>query len=343
MNLELLRRLTQTPGVCGREERVRELLEMEVRPIFDQVRLDAMGSLIAVRKGPRAAQRLLLACHIDEIGFYVSHIDDRGFLRLQNVGGFDMRNLFSRRVLVQASEGGDLTGLLQAGGRPIHIARDEEKKKVPELGEFFVDLCLPAEEVKKRVRVGDPVTLAAELAEVGECVVGKSLDNRVAGFVAVEALRKVRRPRFEVALALTVQEEVGCRGAGPAAFAVEPDIAIAIDTTLCVDTPGLPQEERVSVQGQGVALTVLDSGSISDRRLIDEFAAIARRRKIPFQLSILPRGTTDAATMQRSRSGHRSMTYSIPTRYIHTTTETIHKTDLAAAIDLLAAFLETQP
>jgi len=138
-----------------------------------------------------------------------------------------------------------------------------------------------------------------------------------------------------------VQEEVGCRGAGPAAYATQPDIAIAIDTTLCCDTPGVPEDERVTKQGDGCALTVMDSMTISDRALIDEFEAVAKKREIPFQLSILPRGGTDAGPMQRSRGGFKTMTLSVPTRNIHTVTECIHRRDLQSAIDLLAAWLET--
>jgi len=138
-----------------------------------------------------------------------------------------------------------------------------------------------------------------------------------------------------------VQEEVGCRGAGVAAYAAEPDIALAIDVTLAVDTPGVPEEERCTKQGDGTALTIMDSMTISDRSLIDEFEAIAKKREIPCQLSILTRGGTDAGPMQRSRGGFRAMTLSVPTRYIHTVTECIHKRDLQASIDLLAAWLET--
>jgi len=345
MNLPLLKILSETPGVPGREERVRAVLTREAEGLFDDVRTDPMGNLIATKKAREAsAKRVLIACHIDEIGFYVKHIDEKGFVRLHNVGGFDTRNLLARRVLVQSSSGGDMIGLLNPGGRPIHIAKEEDKKKIPEVGEFLVDLCLPPDEVKGKVRIGDPVTLVQEFSEVGNCVSGKCMDNRVAAFVAIEAVRKLkdagREPKYEIIMAATVQEEVGCRGAGPACYAVEPDIAIAIDTTLCVDTPGVPEEERVTKQGDGVALTIADSLTISDRGMIDEFEAVARRREIPYQLSILPRGGTDAGPMQRSRGGYRAMTLSVPTRYIHTVTECIHKRDLQAAIDLLAAWME---
>jgi endoglucanase len=342
MNLPLLKTLSETSGVPGREERVRKILERECAGLFDEVKTDPMGNLIATKKAKAAdARRVLVACHIDEIGFYVKHVDEKGFVRIHNTGGFDTRNLFARRVLVQSSGGEDLPGLMNPSGRPIHIAKDEDKKKVPEITEFMVDLCLPADQVKKKVRIGDPVSLVQSFDEIGYCVSGKCLDNRVAAFVAIEAVRKAADLKYEVILAATVQEEVGCRGAGPAAYACQPDIAIAIDTTLCVDIPGVPEEERVTKQGDGCALTILDSMTISDRGLIDEFEAVARKREIPFQLSILPRGGTDAGPMQRSRGGLRTMTFSVPTRYIHTVTECIHKRDLQSAIDLLAAWLET--
>jgi putative aminopeptidase FrvX len=341
MNLPLLKSLSEAPGVPGREERVRKILERECAGLFDEVKTDPMGNLIATKKTKAPnAKRVLLACHIDEIGFYVRHIDDKGFVRIQNVGGFDTRNLFARRVLVQASSGEDLVGLMNPGGRPIHIAKDEDKKKIPEMTDFTVDLCMPAEQVKKKVRIGDPVTLIQEFSEIGDCVSGKCLDNRVAAFVAIEAVKKAANLKYEVILAATVQEEVGCRGAGPAAYATQPDIAIAIDTTLCVDIPGVPEDERVTKQGDGCALTVLDSMTISDRGLIDEFEAVAKKREIPHQFSILPKGGTDAGPMQRSRGGFRAMTLSVPTRYIHTVTECTHKRDLQSAIDLLAAWLE---
>lgn len=342
MNIALLKQLSETPGVPGREERIRELITRQLKPLADTIETDAMGNLICtITSGKKNAKRVLLACHMDEIGFYVKHVDDRGFLRLNNAGGFDTRNLFARRVRVQASTGGDLIGLLTPGGRPIHIAKDEDKKKIPEIGDFYVDLCIPADQVKAKVRIGDPVTLVQTLDEVGDCVTGKALDNRVAGFVAIEALKKAKKLAYDVIFVATVQEEVGCRGAGPAAYGQKPDIAIGVDTTLCCDTPGVPDDERVSKQGDGVALTLMDSGVISDRTLIDEFEAVAKKHKIPYQLSILPRGGTDTAPMQRAGPGYRAMTYSIPTRYIHSVTETIHKTDLQAAIDLLAGWLAT--
>jgi endoglucanase len=344
LNIDLLKRLTETPGIPGREERVRDLIEKECKPLFDTITTDAMGSLIAVRKTKRKnAKRVLLACHIDQIGFYVKYVDEKGWIRLNAAGGFDTRNLFARRVRIQTSTGGDMVGILSPGGRPIHIAKEEDRKKIPEISDFFIDMGLPAEEVKKHVRIGDPVTIIQEMVEIGETVSGQAMDNRIAGFVAIEAVRKLAKSKkeaaYEIIFAATVQEEVGLRGAGPAAYSQKPDLAIGIDTTLCCDTPGVPDDERVTKQGDGVALTIMDSSVISDRGMIDSFEAVAKKNRIPFQFSILPRGGTDTGAMQRTGPGIRAMTYSVPTRYIHSVCETVHKRDLQAAIDLLAAWL----
>ncbi len=342
ITMEFLKKLSETPGVPGREERVRDLILLETKGLFDETRIDGMGNLIC-RKRPAGravkgkAVSVLIGCHIDEIGFYVRHIDDEGRLRLQNAGGFDTRNLFARRVLVQGKK--DLLGVMNPSGRPIHIATDEEKNKVYKIHEFFVDLFLPKKEVEKLVRIGDPVTLVQSLEQIGDVYTGKCLDNRVASWVAINAIRKVKRSPYDIYYAATVQEEVGCRGAGPTAFGVDPDIGIAIDTTLCCDTPGIDKTESITSLGKGVAIKVMDSGSISHRGLLDEFVELARKKKIPHQLEILPLGSTDASSIQRAGVGRKTITLSIPTRYIHTVTESVHKKDLEASVNLLAAWL----
>ena len=341
MNIDLLRALSDAPGISGREERVRDIVLEHSKGLFDDVRVDPMGSVLAHKKAagtPKA--KVVLACHIDEIGFYVKFIDDKGFLKLANVGGFDTRNLFARRVLVQSSKGGDLLGLMNPGGRPIHISKEEDRKKIPEVGEFLVDLFLPVDQVKAKVRIGDPVTLVQQFAEINDVVTGKAMDDRVSSFVAIEAMRKVTDLKYDLTIAHTVQEEVGLRGAFTAGYAADADIGLAIDVTLAVDVPGVPEDEAVSKLGGGVALTVMDSASIASRSLLDEFEAVAVEKNIPYQLSILTRGGTDAAALQRSRGGTRAFTLSVPTRNIHTVTEACHKADLQAAIDLLAAWLQ---
>ena len=383
---DLLRRLTETPGVPGREERVRDLLLKETKGLWDETRVDAMGNLICLKRaakqpkktrgGRRSAKdksadgplKVMIACHMDEIGFYVRYIDDDGRLRLQNAGGFDMRNLFARKVLVQGRK--DLIGVMNPGGKPIHIASEEEKKKIPTMGEFFVDLFMSKKEVEKRVQIGDPVTMIQQTEMIGDAVVGKAMDNRVALWVGINAIRQacglatgsrssnraatVRERsagrsssrsggglKYDTYFVACVQEEVGLRGATTAAYSVDPDVGIAVDTTLCCDTPGVTKDDAVTEFGKGVAIKVMDSASISHRGLFEEFLGIAKARKIPHQLEVLPRGGTDAGALQRARGGSRTITLSIPTRYIHTITEAIHKSDAQAAADLLAAWLCT--
>ncbi len=352
MNISLLRSLCETPGIPGREERVRDLVKKNIKGLFDTVTTDPMGSLICTRKPiatsrKRKTTRVMVAAHMDEIGFYVRHVDDKGFIWVNPAGGFDARNLFSRRVLVCA-KGGDFEGVMNPGGKPIHIASAEDKKKVPETSEFFIDLGMDAKAVKRKVEVGDFVVMNEPFIEQLRKVVSKALDNRIACFVAIEAVTKLAKSRAktakqscEVVVVFTVQEEVGLRGATAAANAVGADIGIGLDTTLACDTPGVPDTERVSKHGDGVGVMVQDSSMIADHQLVDDLCKVAKRHKIPHQRCILPRGGQDGAAIQRSGHGARTAAIVCGTRYIHTVTESIDKGDLQATIDLLAAWLGT--
>ncbi len=368
-----LKSLTETPGVPGREERVRELILEQTAELWDETEVDAMGNLICLKRATRkptgkrggkggAPLRVMLACHMDEIGFYVRYIDDNGFVRIQNVGGFDTRNLFARRVVVHGKE--DLLGVLNPSGKPVHIATEEEKKKVPQINEFCIDLFRPKADVIKNVEIGDPVTLAQHTEVIGNAVCGKAMDNRIALWVGINAIRKAfgldylmpdgAAPRrkstkkkartgggspYDIYFVACVQEEVGLRGAMTAAYGIDPDIGIAIDTTLCCDTPGVSRDDAITEFGKGVAIKVMDGASISHRGLFDEFVALAKKKRIAHQREILPRGGTDAGSVQRARAGRKTITLSVPTRYIHTVTEAIHKQDAQGAVELLAAWL----
>ncbi|MCB9849050.1 MAG: M20/M25/M40 family metallo-hydrolase [Phycisphaeraceae bacterium] len=364
MNIDLLKRLCETPGIPGREERVRELIESEIEGLFDDIAIDGMGSLICTRD-PRAPRRgaskkkttsrrsssstdadptrIALLCHMDEIGFYVSHIDDKGFIRVNPAGGFDTRNLFSRRMLVCTKNHGDIHAVMNPGGRPIHIATEEDKKKVPEVKEFMIDTGLPAAQVKKMVRIGDMVVTNEPFLEMGDKLVSKCLDNRIACWLGIEAVRAIEQSgvghKAQINVVFTTQEEVGLRGALTSSFAIMPDIAIGVDTTLSCDTPGVPSEETVTIQGQGVALGVMDGYMIADHTLTDELEAVGDKKGIPTQRSILPRGGQDGGAAQRTGVGCRAAALLVGLRYIHTVTEMAHKRDLKAGLDLLTAWL----
>ena len=358
VNVDLLKRLCETPGVAGREERVKALIENEVAGLFDSVETDPLGNLICRRgprvKGKKAASaeprakaegrptRVMLLCHMDEIGFYVSAIDKNGFLWLNAAGGFDTRNLFSRRVLV-CTEGGDLLAVMNPGGRPIHISSPKDRERVPEVKEFFVDTGLTADEVKRKVKVGDYVVMHEPAIHIGTKVVSKALDNRVACWLGIEAIRKLAADGgshgCEIVVAFTTQEEVGLRGAKTSSHAVLPDIGLGIDVTLACDTPGVPDEESVTKHGLGYGLHIKDSSFISDYRLAGELEELSKKHKIAYQRTILAAGGQDGAAAQQAAAGARAVGVTVGTRYIHTVTEMIDTRDLAAARDVLATYL----
>ncbi len=345
MDIPLLQRLCETPGIPGREERVRALVQRETKGLFDSVSVDPMGSLLCTIKArKRSGGPILVAAHMDEIGFYVRHIDDQGFLWLNPAGGFDARNLFSRRVLV-VTEKGDLKGVMNPSGKPIHISSEAERNKVPGTEEFFIDLGRDAGDVKSRVQVGDYVVMDEPFMDLPTAVISKALDNRFACFMAIEAIRAIARRRGQlsrdVVVAFTTQEEVGLRGAMTAANAVGAEIGIGLDVNLACDTPGVPDSQRVTKHGVGAAVMVQDGSMISDYGLLTQVCAIAKRKKIPHQRAILPRGGQDGAAIQRSGKGAKCIAIGAGTRYIHTVTESINKKDLKAAIDLLAECLVT--
>lgn len=340
MNTDLLKRLCETPGVPGHEHRVRDLITAEIKGLFDDVTTDPMGSLLCRRdaKG-KNAPRIMLLCHMDEIGFLVSHITKEGFINIQPVGGFDPRNLFSRRVLV-CTDKGDFKGVMNPGGKPIHISSPEDRKKVPEVGEFFVDLGM-GEKTHDVVQVGDFVVMDEPFLEMGDKFVSKALDNRIACWLGIEAMRKLGKKGrgAEIHVAFTCQEEVGLRGARTAAYAIKPDIGLGIDTTLACDTPGVPDKDATTQHGKGFGLHVRDSSFIADKTLVADIEALAKKKKIPFQRTMLAAGGQDGAAAQQAAAGARAVGIVVGTRYIHTVTEMVEKGDLQAALDILVAYL----
>jgi tetrahedral aminopeptidase len=339
MDWELLRTLSEATAVPGKEDAMRTVMKEVLAPLVDEVSVDVMGNVIGRKRG-NGTRSVMIAAHMDEIGFYVRSIEDKGFLRLQPVGGFDARSLFAQRVRVTTRGGEVLPGVLTFAAKPTHLLTEEERRQVPKLEQFFVDLGLPVGTVKEKVEIGDMVTLDRTCIDCGEMVVGKSLDNRVGVFVMIEALRQMKDPRVDVYAVATVQEEVGLRGAGTSAYALNPEVAIALDTTLACDHPGPSDSEAVTRLGDGAAIKIMDSSLICHPRLVDHMRKIAEAHGIKHQLEILPRGGTDAGAMQRTGGGRVSMTLSIPTRYIHTVNEMVSREDVAAAAALLARYLE---
>jgi tetrahedral aminopeptidase len=338
VNVALLKRLAETPGVAGREERMRRLVIDELKPLVDEIKVDALGNVVAFKKG-KSDRRVMVAAHMDEIGFMVRYIDDNGFVRLQPLGGFDPRVLVAQRVLVHTAGGESLRGVLTPATKPIHLLADE-KPGAPKLEEFYVDLGLSTEQVRRQVSLGDSVTLDRTLERVGDRVISKALDDRSGVFTMIEALRKLGKHQVSVLAVATVQEEVGLRGAQTSAYAAQPDVAIALDTTLAMDTPGMPETDAITRLGDGVAIKLFDSSFIPNYKLVRHLRDVAERHAVRHQLEILPRGGTDAGAMQRARGGAPAITLSIPSRYVHTVNEMADLSDLDAASTLLARYLE---
>ncbi len=338
LNEALLKRLIETPGVPGREEKQREIASEEFGTLTDEVRTDSLGSVIGTRRR-REDTRVMVAAHMDEIGFLVRHVDDKGFVRLQTLGGHDPANMVSQRVIVTAAGGATLRGALQPARKPPHLSRNGEQKP-PKAEDFYVDLGMPAEEVKETVRVGDYVTMDRTLERVGGNYVGKAMDDRVGVFVMIEALRALRDHEATIYAVATSQEEVGLRGAEASGSALAPTAVIALDVTLAMDVPGAQDENRITELGKGVALKIMDSYSISHPRLVEHYKRIAEREGIPHQMEILPAGGTDAGGVQRLHGGIPAITLSVPCRYVHTPNEMVSEEDVQAAIDLLARYLE---
>ena len=338
LNEALLKRLIETPGVPGREEQQREIAREELGALADEVRTDALGSVIGTKRG-RDDVRVMVAAHTDESGFLVKHIDDKGFLRLQTLGGHDPANMVSQRVVVTTANGEAFRGALQPQRKPPHIAGDEANK-VPKADEFFVDLGMPADEIKEKVRVGDYAVMDRTLEKIGSNYVGKAMDDRVGVFVMYEALRALGDHEATIFAAATSQEEVGLRGAAASGSALEPTVVVALDVTLAMDIPGGGNENEISSLGKGAALKIMDGYSISHPKLVEHFRRIAERENIAHQMEILPFGGTDAGGVQRLHGGIPAITLSIPCRYVHTPNEMVNEDDVQAAITLLARYLE---
>ena len=338
IDVALLSRVCEAPGAPGFEKLIRELVLVELEGLADEVRVDNMGNVIAFKKGKSSAKRSMAAAHMDEIGFIVTHVDDKGFIRFNPLGGFDPKTLTSQRVIVHGKK--DLLGVM--GSKPTHIMQPEERTKPAKITDYFIDTGLPKKEVAKYVEVGNPVTRWCPLLELGECVNVKSLDNRVCVFLLIEALKALKKsrkkPAYDFYAVFTVQEEVGLRGANVSALDIKPDFGFGLDTTIAYDVPGSTPQERCTSLGEGAGIKIMDSSVICDYRMVAFMKKVADKHKIKWQPEILAAGGTDTASLQRMvPGGSIAGAVSVPTRHIHQTIETVHKKDLQASIDLLVA------
>ncbi|MDH5381300.1 MAG: M42 family metallopeptidase [Cyclobacteriaceae bacterium] len=337
MNIPLLKEICEVAGAPGYESRVRTIVLREIEKYVDEVKIDNLGNVIALKKGRSSEKKSMIAAHMDEIGFMVTHIDENGFLRFTPLGGFDPKTLTAQRVIVHGKK--DLVGVM--GSKPIHVMNAEEKQQNVKLTDFFIDLGMGVEEVKKYISIGNPVTRERELIEMGDCVNCKSIDNRVSVFILIEALKTIKETPYDTYAVFTVQEEVGLRGANVSAHQINPDFGFGLDTTIAYDLPGAAAHEMVTKLGEGTAIKVMDASTICDYRMVDYMKQIADKNKIKWQLEVLTAGGTDTAGVQRmGKNGSISGAVSIPTRNLHQVIEMANKSDIQGSIDLLNACIE---
>ncbi|MGK7393160.1 MAG: M42 family metallopeptidase [Candidatus Cyclobacteriaceae bacterium M3_2C_046] len=339
LNIELLKNVCEIAGAPGFEQRIRKLVIEQVKPHVDRVEVDNLGNVYAIKKGKNnsSQKKVMVAAHMDEIGFIVTHIDDNGFLRFNPLGGFDPKTLSAQRVIVHGKK--DLIGVM--GTKPVHVMPQEERNKMPRITDFFIDLGMEKGEVEELVKIGDPVTRERNLVEMGQCVNCKSIDNRVSVFILIEALKEVKNNPFDVYGVFSVQEEVGIRGASMAAHNINPDFGLGLDTTIAYDVPGAQPQEKITSLGSGAAIKIMDSSVICDYRMVAYLKDLAEKNEIKWQPEILSAGGTDTAGIQRmGKSGAIAGAISIPTRHLHQVIEMAHKEDVFHSIRLLKVALE---
>lgn len=339
LRTDLLAELSDSHGTSGHEEAIAAIVRRELAPHVDEIVPDPLGGLCGIRAAdPPAADavRLMLAAHMDEIGLMVSAIDDTGYLRVIPLGGWDDRTLVSQRVVIHGRE--TVPGMV--GVPPVHALSAEARTRAPKMEDLLIDTGLPAERVRELVRPGDVVTRARSFRALGNLVSGKALDDRVGVFVMLEAMRAAGPSAAVVLAAATVQEEVGLRGARVATTRLAPDIGVAIDTCPATDGPGHTGAGGTGL-GKGAAIRIMDASAIGAHRLVAFLERLAIDRGIPHQFHVSDKGGTDTQSLQLSGAGAVAGCVSIPTRYGHSSIEVCHPADIQAAIDLVAALVES--
>lgn len=347
---DILRELSEAPGIPGHEDEVRAILIRRLRSVADEVQVDGIGNLIAMKNGADKGPRVMLAAHMDEVGFLVRSIDSNGFIRLSfGVGHHDARCLLAQRVRIH-SKGGKLLGYV--GFKWFNMLSEEERNKAVDPKDLFVDIGAKSKEEAEGwgVRIGDPITFASGFDELrnSDIVLGKALDDRAGCAVMVDVMEKLvgRKHNATVYAVGTVQEEVGLRGAGVAASQVRPDIAIVLDFPYPGgDTPGIEPSELPLRMGNGVAFPLVDSvgffGLLPNSKLVEFLEDIARENKIPTQrYTFSDMGTTDGAEIQKSGSGVPTAGLAVSGRYLHTPYVMANMRDMEYVSQLVVAAID---
>ncbi len=327
---ELIEKLVKAFGPTGQEGEVADLIRREIEPYVDDIRKDALGNLIALKRGRGGGKKVMLAAHMDEIGLVVSHIDEKGFARVRPVGYVLTATLVGSRVR------------FANGAVGVFWAEDENDElwkptaKLPGWNKWFLDVGATSKE-DSPVKVGDLAAFYPVFHDLGNRLVAQSMDDRVGCAVLLDVARRLEASENDVYFVFTVQEEIGPKGAMVAAYSVAPDVGVAVDVTIAADTPKAPP---VAVAlGKGAAIKVLDSGMIAHLGVRQALVDAAERAGVPYQMEVLPGGTTDASVIQLAREGIPAGAVSIPSRYVHSKAEMVDIGDVTASADLLVEFV----
>jgi endoglucanase len=347
--LELLMRLDAADGPSGDEAAVTALIAELLEGAYDERTSDALGSCVFTRRGPADAPRVLLCAHADELGFVIQHVEDEGVLRIAPVGFHDARMVVGQHVRVLGAKG-PVPGVV--GAAPFHVTTPAERERAIPLEDLFVDVGAGSREEagEMGLHVGQLAVFArpGALLGGGRTYTGKAVDDRAGCAVLVETMRRLagRPVPATIHAAVTVQEELGVRGAGPVGTVIQPDVALSIDVTICGDTPGTSFARTPIRMGEGPAITywtfspISGGGNAVPRRLTRRLEAAAEAAGVPYQREVLHGGTTDASPIARSGAGVLAGGIAVPSRYIHSAVGCVRLDDLEATVKLLVAFLE---
>ncbi|WP_417899373.1 M42 family metallopeptidase [Bacillus haimaensis] len=341
--LTMLKDLTDAKGIPGNEKEPRDVMRKYITPFADEVMTDGLGSLIAKKIGKADGPKVMVAGHLDEVGFMVTNIDDRGFLRFQTVGGWWSQVMLAQRVTIVTSKG-DVTGVI--GSKPPHILPAEARKKPVDIKDMFIDIGASSREEAQEwgVRPGDQVVPYFEFTVMNneKMLLAKAWDNRIGCAIAIDVLKHLKdadHPNVVYGVG-TVQEEVGLRGAKTSANLIQPDIGFGVDVGIAGDTPGVTEKEALSKMGKGPQIILYDASMISHKGLRDFVTGVADEMDIPYQFDSVAGGGTDSGAIHLTAQGVPALSITIATRYIHSHAAMLHRDDYENAVKLIAEVIK---
>ncbi|MFC3211897.1 M42 family metallopeptidase [Planomicrobium okeanokoites] len=337
--LQMLKDLTDANGIPGNERQSREVMKKYIAPFADSIETDGLGSLIAKKEGQADGPKIMVAGHLDEVGFMISQIDDKGFLKFQTVGGWWNQVMLAQRVTITTRSGKEITGVI--GSKPPHILSPEARKKPVEIKDMFIDIGASSrDEVKEwGVTPGDMVTPYFEFQAMTneKFLLAKAWDNRIGCAIAIDVLKGLKgqdHPNVVYGVG-TVQEEVGLRGAKTATAKIQPDIGFAVDVGIAGDTPGITAQESNSKMGDGPQILLFDASMVSHRGLRELVVDTAEEAGIPYQFETIAGGGTDAGSIHLTANGVPALSIGVATRYIHSHAGILHRDDYENAVKLI--------